>query len=447
MPSVRALPLVLALCAAPLGAQSNCANTSVGFTPLIDLGAGLYQGFEGGLYPGGVNERPIAHEVGGLAQVLHVVPRDTSGAPDPNGRVVVMSLGMSNCAQHWQAFVQASNADPLRDPRVLLVQGAQGGVAAEDMDDANDAYWTTVLPQKLQQAGVAASEVQVLWFLQANRAPTAAFPAHAQALSAQMAEILRIAKDHLPNVRIAYCAARIYAGYASTNLNPEPYAYEQGFAAKWLIEAQMSGDPTLNYDPTKGPVEAPWIAWGPYAWADGLTPRSDGLVWQCSDFAPDGTHPSAQGAQKNSALLLDFFRTDTSARTWYLAAPDPVVYGSGKPTSIGTIPRVSWGGAPVLGPMNFAVRLEHAVPNRPVIAFRGAEPNLAPFQGWTLWARQPLERLPVRVTDALGRVAYPIPVAPAMVGRTDHYSFWFRDPAHPDGTGSGVSDALAVRYR
>ena len=44
-----ALAVALTTSAAPVGA-SDCSKTSVGLTPLSDLGTGRYQGVEGGLY-------------------------------------------------------------------------------------------------------------------------------------------------------------------------------------------------------------------------------------------------------------------------------------------------------------------------------------------------------------------------------------------------------------
>ena len=46
-----------------------------------------------------------------------------------------------------------------------------------------------------------------------------------------MATILNMAKERYPNLRVAYLSSRIYAGYATTPLNPEPYAYESAFSS------------------------------------------------------------------------------------------------------------------------------------------------------------------------------------------------------------------------
>ena len=43
----------------------------------------------------------------------------------------------------------------------------------------------------------------------------------------------------------ATLSSRIYAGYAVTPLNPEPYAYESAFSVRGLIQQQMAGGKTL----------------------------------------------------------------------------------------------------------------------------------------------------------------------------------------------------------
>ena len=84
-----------------------------------------------------------------------------------------------------------------------------------------------------------------------------------------------------------------------------------------VIKTQLSGKL-----PFAGPSRvAPWIAWGPYLWADGLKPRKDGLTWLCSDFQIDGTHPSAAGRHKVAGLLMQFFTNDPTTRSWFMTAP------------------------------------------------------------------------------------------------------------------------------
>jgi hypothetical protein len=148
--------------------------------------------------------------------------------------------------------------------------------------------------------------------------------ADAYELLRNLADIVRAIRVRYPNVQVVFLSSRIYAGYATTLLNPEPYAYESGLTVKWLIEAQIDQMNGLGIDPIAGNLDwnstAPLLVWGPYLWADGLTPRSDGLIWECPDFDPDGTHPSeAIGWGKVGQILLDFFLTSPLSTPWFRA--------------------------------------------------------------------------------------------------------------------------------
>ena len=300
---------------------SNCSNTSVGFIPLNDLGPGTYNGRQGGLYPNGLNTRPLLHENAGVQQARSIRTLDTNGQPSPNGKIVLLSIGMSNTTQEFSVFKPMADADLSKNPSLVIVDGAQGGMSAEKITDPNSStgmqFWNTV-NQRLTNAGVSPAQVQIAWVKQANATPTGAFPTDVTRLQADLTTIAQILKDRFPNIRLAYYSSRIYAGYADTTLNPEPYAYQAGFAVKWMIEQQINGAPELNYDPAHGTVRAPWLSWGPYLWADGLNPRSDGLTYACSDFQSDGTHPAPNGAREKVAqMLLNFFKTDSVARLWF----------------------------------------------------------------------------------------------------------------------------------
>jgi hypothetical protein len=170
----------------------------------------------------------------------------------------------------------------------------------------------------LAAAGVGTQQVQVVWLKEADANPTQTFPAHALQLQNELEIIVRLLKSRYPNLRITYVSSRTYAGYASSTLNPEPFAYESGFSVKWMIEKQICGDTSLAFS---GPrPSSPWLSWGPYLWADGTTPRVDGFTWQCSDCQTDGTHPSSDGQAKIANLLLNFFKSEPTAAPWFIGS-------------------------------------------------------------------------------------------------------------------------------
>lgn len=208
--------------AAMLPAQ-NCNGTGIGVIPLSDLGAGTYQGLPGGLYPGGANLPPAAHLARGQAAMAGVVPRDAAGSPDSSGRIVLLSIGMSNTTQEFTTWQAIASADPNRNPSVQLVDGAQGGQDAVTIADPAANFWT-VVDQRLAAAGVTAQQVQVVWLKEAIAGVGGGFPAGAQQLQGLLAPIARIVKVRYPRVALCFCSSRTYAGYATSQLNPEPYA-------------------------------------------------------------------------------------------------------------------------------------------------------------------------------------------------------------------------------
>ena len=312
-----------------------------GRVPLTELGVNTYKGFTGGLYDDGSNTAPAAHHTEGVARRRAIVPLDASGAPSATGRIVLISVGMSNTTQEFCAGASTTTAcNPYSfmglaaaDARVnrstlAIVNGARGVQVATSWDSPADVQYDTVRFARLQARGFTEAQVQIAWVKLANPTPLDSLPGTADALvlQATLGRVVRAMKVRYPNLRMVFLSSRIYGGYATTTLNPEPYAYESAFSVKWLIAAQARQISTGVVDATSGSLdyrtgEAPWLAWGPYLWANGTTPRAgDGLTWLVSDLDLDGTHPSAAGVRKVAEQLLAFFTTSPYTSCWFLAA-------------------------------------------------------------------------------------------------------------------------------
>lgn len=310
-----------------------CENNSSGLPPINDLGSGYWHGAQGGLYPGGQNIRPPEHNQDGIDLASQVIPLDQPGNPDPvNGKIVFLSVGMSNTQQEFARFELELESVQNRNPFLITINGAQGGWAIDDILRPNSPYWNHITDLLFQEDLIGA-QVQVIWFKEADFHPAStagdtSFVGYVDSLKEKFKTAINITKSKFQNSRICYLAGRIYGGYDETLANPEPFAFYNGWAAKYLIEDQINGDTSLVY---LGPnAKAPWLSWGAYLWADGINPRSDGLTWICpDDFEPDGRHPSELGEQKVAALLLSTLMDDETAIPWLLDGTTDATPGSG----------------------------------------------------------------------------------------------------------------------
>lgn len=284
--------------------------------PLIDFGSATFRGLQGGLYPNGSNQRPAAHNNAGIAIAQSIQPLNTAGTIDiTNGKIVWTSIGMSNTTQETQAFLTLMQTYTNKNPKLTLIDCAQGGQDINAIIDPSANFWT-VVNNRLSAAGLTPAQVQIVWYKEAEAQPSdTAFATYPDALKIKYRSVMQILKSKFPNLKLCYLSDRIYAGYATTPLNPEPFAWYTGWTVKRLIADQISGDPSLNYAGIN--PAAAWLSWGPYLWANGTNARSDGLTWVASDYQSDGTHPGTTGRQKVAQMLLQFFSTDETAKPWF----------------------------------------------------------------------------------------------------------------------------------
>jgi hypothetical protein len=300
------------------------AGEKTGLKPLDEMSAeDRYLDEDGGLYGNGLNKPSKEHRLAAERELAKVMPLDAEGKPAADGRIVFVSISMSNATQEFSRFKQLADSDPEKSSQLTIVDCAQGGQAMAEWVKPDARPWVEAA-RRLDRARVTPAQVQIAWIKLANKAPRGDLKEHGRKLQRDTLAVIQNAREKFPNLRIAYLASRIYGGYSGGSLNPEPFAYESAFVARWLIQHQIAGDAELNYASSaesRKAVKAPLLLWGPYLWADGVTPRkSDGLTWKREDLGGDGTHPSQFGRDKVARLLLSFCKEKPLARSWFVAS-------------------------------------------------------------------------------------------------------------------------------
>src|SRR5688572_2910588 len=228
-------PLLAIATLATAAAAQNCDRASTGVLPLDDLRDGSYLGFEGGLYPGGVNRCPPAHQAAGEAIAARIVPLDAAGLPAADGRVVVASLGFSLASMPFVYLIQLAATDPRVAAAVTLANCAFPGKDVTELADPDSDYWATTVPGQLALAGATAEQVQVAWLLVGDRVQALPFPGHVDDLEAKFVAITRNARAAFPHLRLCFVSSLPWLGYSVAPEGSEPYYFEQGFAQKRLI--------------------------------------------------------------------------------------------------------------------------------------------------------------------------------------------------------------------
>src|SRR5207245_582153 len=103
---------------------------------------------------------------------------------------------------------------------------------------------------------------QAVWMKEADAMPKEDFPVEPKRMQEELVRVLHILHNKFPEDRLSFQPdLRRMGGVAA----------EPGAAC---VRGRLLGEvadrrpdrrkPELNYDPAKGAVQSPWIAWGPY---------------------------------------------------------------------------------------------------------------------------------------------------------------------------------------
>jgi hypothetical protein len=153
------------------------AKETTGLVPITEMASRLYKGQTGGLYGEGRNTPPDSHQAAAIKELAKIQPLDAKGKPSKTGKVVLISLGMSNTTQEFSFFKKLADVDPNKSPSVVIVDCAQGGQAAhewvfpdERQNKKRPTPWN-VMDQRMGKAGVTSAQVQAVWIKQAQKNP------------------------------------------------------------------------------------------------------------------------------------------------------------------------------------------------------------------------------------------------------------------------------------
>ncbi len=124
----------------------------------------------------------------------------------------------------------------------------------------------------------------------------------------------------------------------------------------------------------------------------------------------------------------------------------PVKYGTNKENSLGWIAQMAWVGTPSETSGDFEIGMNGGIPDQFALLFSGGSSASVPFYGGFRLVGNPLTREAFVQLDMWGSTMVPMAVDPGSSGSKQYFQFWYRDPAHVDGTSVGLSDGLEVLY-
>ena len=185
-----------------------------------------YKGQDGGLYGAGQNGSPESHPRRCQKRSCQDRAGSTRKAVHPSGTTRHKSRFDQHVECDASIFASSKSSrmpDADKIPRASTIADcAQGGRAMAQWvsPDRPPLRWK---PRRRRARPCRSpKQVQIAWVKLADVRPTGELADHTGKLQKDTIAVVQNAKAMFPNLKIVYLGSRIYAGYATTPLNPEP---------------------------------------------------------------------------------------------------------------------------------------------------------------------------------------------------------------------------------
>ena len=301
-----------------LAAQALAVNYTEE-VPLPELGSDTYLGVQGGLYPGGSNAIPPAYQAEVDAAIAQLEADNSIG---------FQCVGMSNLTHTCDELIARAATANVNTAVTIGNAGRPGRTIQVFADTPLNDVW-------FEHRGLSNSIVDVVVFFNAWGYPSGDFVTYLPQMTDAVRAVYSNVQQAYPNVKLIYFVSREFAPDWAVDLNPNPYAYQDGFAYKAVIEERINGQ--LSGVP---------VVWGPYQYDD--TWPHDPPPTPSYFRDPDGVHLSDAGLDYAGQLWLDFFMT----QAWFAGGPVPTATATFTP-------------GPTLTPSVMPTATETAVPPTP----------------------------------------------------------------------------------
>lgn len=274
----------------------NCNGTHIDELIALVDGVGLYDG---------TNDPP--HVQAGMEAARRIQKLDAAGLPSTTGKRGVWFSGMSNWNQILDMYFSFYKLLYPRSRWLSQLNCAYGGWDIYRMVVGEpEEYWRKV-NVRLTRANVHPNQVQVA-LIKNSLANRNIINNHREEFKTYLLLWIDRIKRTFPNLQQLFIHAANYSGYAGEGApRTEPNAFIEGVVIREVVLEHLQD--------TK-----PWIAWGPYFWANGMIPRDyDSLFWTCFHFLEkDGVHPSDETKSIIARMLMDFLSNKEFTKEWWL---------------------------------------------------------------------------------------------------------------------------------